>query len=810
MPVSQKCPIFRAVIHGSIWGIIFLQSGFAQSTVKVHWGTQASTDTDGTSLLRYNDVFHDITAAGTPYQKLLDLNADGTLDSSGSTGLVELGFFDTDSSAAYAPNVDASNPFVGEWTPITMKTYIGQDWKSSGTNPDGVSYVVPDGEFYFITEFNSTSNYDPGANTLDTTTAYSNFESNGGATGGIEIRGDTSIISAADFDARMEKLTTVAYDAGSDTDKPILGIRFYESSVTGQPADGDRYNTLVNTNWRWEPHTAGGGTTINEITLYDWDDGQLSDTSYFEFDNSVGNTKGAKVGTSNTTVNSDKYAATVTYYDGAGGMDVSGSSDIFSGLSGNGTIGLGDGRTYTLHAYDSSNAATFTGDITKQGGGSANAYLIKTGTGAQELTGQLKLEGSTAGLKIDDGYLSLQGSDGAQIVESVTALGGSSPYLELDNTNSAGGQILQIGLSQTWTADFNGSVDLRGTNGTENKIKISKSRDDAGFAATDYNRTQKFSGVVTSPGGATNTLVKDGVGQLELSGNNTFTGGVEIEDGTLIAGHANALGAANKVIITKGKFEVDSGVTLTAGATIETGDSEKTMIGGRGDLNNAVTIGSAGSLNYVDVISPGDGISSSLSSEGSQQQVSLGDRANAIGEFTVGALTLENGGVYDWEISDFTNAGNDAKAGVDWDLLKFDSLTFDDTNDVFTINIMSVGADGTAGAMAGGNVWGEYNQTSGFLFMQGSWAGHSQGTYDAFNVVDLGWSHYNDQHLHEWSVWFDGTDKFYLQYSAVPEPSTYIMVTGLLMVPGASYIRRLRKKKQGQTDTEIEDEISSK
>ena len=42
------------------------------------------------------------------------------------------------------------------------------------------------------------------------------------------------------------------------------------------------------------------------------------------------------------------------------------------------------------------------------------------------------------------------------------------------------------------------------------------------------------------------------------------------------------------------------------------------------------------------------------------------------------------------------------------------------------------------------------------------WAGHSAGTYDAFNVVDPGWSHYNDQHLHEWSVWFDGTDKFYL------------------------------------------------
>ena len=59
---------------------------------------------------------------------------------------------------------------------------------------------------------------------------------------------------------------------------------------------------------------------------------------------------------------------------------------------------------------------------------------------------------------------------------------------------------------------------------------------------------------------------------------------MEIDDGTLIAGHANALGASNTVTITKGKLEVDNGVTLTAGATITTGDSEKTMIGGRGDL----------------------------------------------------------------------------------------------------------------------------------------------------------------------------------------------------------------------------------
>jgi autotransporter-associated beta strand protein len=807
MPVLKKCPVFRAVICSAVWCVVFECSAFAQSSVIVKWGTHASTDTDGTSLLRYNDVFYDISTTSTPYQKLLDLNADGTLDSSGSTGLVELGFFDTDSSSVIAPNVDASNPFNGEWTPITMKTYIGQDWKSSGTNPDGVSYVVPDGQFYFITEFNSSTSYDAAANTLDSTTAYSNFQSNGGASDGIEVRGDTSIISASDFDERMEALTTVAYDAGSDSARPILGIRFYESSVTGQPADGDKYNTLVNTNWRWQAHT-NIGTSINEITLYDWDDGQLSDTNYFEFDNTDAYTLNlSKVGTGNTQVANDDFVSTVTYFDGSNNLDASDGGHIFSGLSGSGNITLGDDGSdvYTLHVNGANNSYTFSGNLTNSIGEAADSTIIKTGSGEQIITGTFYAgDSATAGLVIQDGKLTLAGANGIKTLESIRNGSGGTPVLELNNTTSGTATLVVIGLSQTQSAEYDGSVVLNGS-GSETKIKTTYNQ--ASYDSEDYNRTQIFSGVVSSS--ASNKLVKGGVGELELSGNNTFTGGVEIDDGTLIAGHANALGASNAVTITKGKFEVDSGVTLTAGATITTGDSEKTMIGGRGDLNKAVTIGSADGSNYVDVISPGDGISSSLSNKSTQQQVSLGDRANAIGEFTVGALTLENGGVYDWEISDFTNAGNDAKAGVDWDLLKFDSLTFDDTNDVFTINIMSVGADGTAGAMAGGNVWGEYNQTSGFLFMQGSWAGHSAGTYDAFNVVDPGWSHYNDQHLHEWSVWFDGTDKFYLQYSAVPEPSTYMMVTGLLMVPGVSYIRRLRKKKQGQTDAETEDKISS-
>ena len=49
---------------------------------------------------------------------------------------------------------------------------------------------------------------------------------------------------------------------------------------------------------------------------------------------------------------------------------------------------------------------------------------------------------------------------------------------------------------------------------------------------------------------------------MVLDANNTNSGGVEITDGTLVAGESSAIGSENNITITKGKFEVDSGVTL--------------------------------------------------------------------------------------------------------------------------------------------------------------------------------------------------------------------------------------------------------
>jgi autotransporter-associated beta strand protein len=498
----------------------------------------------------------------------------------------------------------------------------------------------------------------------------------------------------------------------------------------------------------------------------------------------------------------------VTYHDGSSNVNVGDAgigSSVFSGFDGSGTIyGGQDANIVTLHSQSGNTGADayeFSGDFYRAatGSDSTDLTIVKSGTGDQILSGNLNLADSdntsaSGGLNVASGNLILKPASGkTQVVEYLTGAGG----LKLDNSSVNDGTIVTLGLANQTTSTFSGTVVLDGNGAAgESKIKVSNSRGDSGFAASDFGDTQTLSGVISNANG-NKKLVKDGTGQLVLSGNNTFTGGVEIEGGTLVAGHANALGSSNTVTITKGKLEVENVVTL-APTTITAGDSEKTMIGGRGTLDKSITIGEGNG--EIDVISPGDGISSSLSNSDSQQQVSLGDRTNAIGTFTVSAplvsdsLTLASGGVFDWEVSDFTGS-----AGTDWDLLKFDTLTISATTaNPFIINVMSLAADGSAGPMAGGNVSQSYT-SNGFKFMEATgngsgWSG-SAGLVDKFSVVSNNWAHYNDQHLHDWNVWYDGSGAFYLQYSAVPEPSTYMMVTGLLMVPGMSYLRRIRRKK---------------
>ena len=56
---------------------------------------------------------------------------------------------------------------------------------------------------------------------------------------------------------------------------------------------------------------------------------------------------------------------------------------------------------------------------------------------------------------------------------------------------------------------------------------------------------------------------------------------------------------------------------------------------------------------------------------------------------------MNDGGIYDWEISDF-----DGSAGSGWDVLAYNALTFEG-GQAFDINIFSLQSNGTAGANSG-------------------------------------------------------------------------------------------------------------
>jgi hypothetical protein len=292
---------------------------------------------------------------------------------------------------------------------------------------------------------------------------------------------------------------------------------------------------------------------------------------------------------------------------------------------------------------------------------------------------------------------------------------------------------------------------------------------------------------------------------------------MDINDGTVVAGHADALGGSgNTVTINKGKLEVSSGITL-ANNTIQ-GGSGKSIIGGDGTVGTIIIGGDA---NEIDYLSPGQGISSSLTPSLKQVGLGNGSANDAIGSFTATNLSLLGGGVYDWEMQDFDGT----TGGTDYDVMNFTNLTFGSSSDRFTINIMGIqSSDGTAGAPDNlVSIWNKSRQgagsgsTNGFKFLAGNsgtinwggWATDGSNINDYFDIRydDLAWNTSNNgqynQWGQDWDVIYSGGD-FYLQFSAAPEPSTYIMVTGLFMLPGYRFIRRIRKKGKSTSEEIVE------
>ena len=777
--------------------LLLVQSVCGQT---VRWGTHKGPSSP------LNITFPSANWATDPtsIQKLIDIggtdlvNSTGGPDSSWTKGdRVELGFFASsfggDGNPGGGDDTASSNMFEGTWVPLTIETYIGQDW-GDGTP---TNEIVGAGEFAFVTNFTPS---------FGATPPWEDYAEH-------NVQGDSAFrIENGDGDEQTI-LPNLLGDMDSNTK---LGIRFYDS--TGKTNETTRYNTIMNDNWTWDPNG------VTEMYLHSSTSPHALDTNLvFEFDNSD-YASVSKTGSAGVNDQSSDFVTTITYWTGLSALDISGSNEntVLSGVGSSQNITGGGNNELTLNVNGAgtiSNAFTYSGDIVDTGGAGGYLELIKTGTGKQTITGNLNMVSDTGStLHVNDGTLTLDTASGkTHSVEYLKGAGGTleladgdSDLITLGFANTNGGDAVTDKNFDYSDATFSGTVLLSGN--VAHTIKVG-----SGTTAGYYEDEQTLAGSLSTTG--TDTLVKDGVGRLRLTADSssTYDNLITVNHGTLVLGHAGTGGSNDDVDfhsntqfrIEKGKLEVAAGdtITNTVQGSATSSNNTKSMVGGDGTLS-AVTIGNAD--NEVDTISPGQGIASSLSSTNSQQQVSIGNGTlgDSIGTFTVTNLNLNDGGIYDWEISDF-----DGTAGSDWDVLAFDTLTFEG-GQAFDLNIFSLQSDGTAGTNSG-NTFAAKAGASGFKFLDGpdhgsiNWGGfgaQSAGAVDnLFDINQLGWSYYN-HHYGNWGVHYDGSGDFYLTYSAVPEPSTYVMVTGLLMLPGYNFVRRLRKKKSTAT-SEDEEEI---
>jgi autotransporter-associated beta strand protein len=631
------------------------------------------------------------------------------------------------------------------------------------------------------------------------------------------------------------KITT-GVDAPTDLNEHLgvlttgtkLGIRFYDLDTAvgaggGTTPDSDgttRYNTIMNTNWVWPGTNSGLDMFLHDLT----DEDNLDSNLVLEFDNTTYGSAGtytAKVAGTNVSshstanaLHSDDFKTSITYWNGSSDLTIAGSNQdtILSGASGRANISGGNDNLLTLNTNGvgtTSNSYTLTGNI-QDTGATGGLKILKVGTGEQVLTGNVNMVSDTdSHVIIGEGTLTLKSSSNQQQFEYFTGPG----TLKLDNSNNAS-HTVSIGLANTSAKQtFAGNVELAGTN-TYNALNV------GGGELSGFDKHQEFSGVVS--GGE--KLVKTGSGKLTLSGNNTFSGGVTIADGggtkdggILVASHNNALGTGTTTI-EHGKLAIAGGTTVTTtiqGQASNNNSNMKSIIGGGvGYSVGVIDNGSGTRINIgsgdgeIDVLSPGMAHASSMSNGTSDYQVVAGnhdasgtdDLTLSIGTIQIDKIGLKNGGVFDWEITDF--AGNNAD-GSDWDVLKFDDLVFSES-DSFDINIYSLASNGSAGGVSvdGSNhLYSSKTGSSGFKFMEWTTSGSgwnnapgSARVVNGFNINSDNWAVANNFYYGDWSVWYE-SGSFYLQYSAVPEPSTYFMVTGLLMLPGYNFLRRIRKKK---------------
>ncbi|EBS8024120.1 autotransporter-associated beta strand repeat-containing protein, partial [Salmonella enterica subsp. enterica serovar Dublin] len=240
-----------------------------------------------------------------------------------------------------------------------------------------------------------------------------------------------------------------------------------------------------------------------------------------------------------------------------------------SARAAHGTFTVDAGSTFTVTSELDETTATSNWNgskLTKQGDGT----LILSNTGNDY--GDTEIDGGILAAK-DAASL---GTGDVTIAENATlALSQGT----LDNNVTGGGQIVKSGSDElivTGDNTYSGGTTITGGTLTADHA------DSLGSGDIDNSGVLKVGeGDLENTLSGSGSLVKTGTGELTLSGGNDYSGGTTIIGGTLTADHADSLGTgavANSGVLQVGEGELEN--TLSgSGSLVKTGTGELTLSG---------------------------------------------------------------------------------------------------------------------------------------------------------------------------------------------------------------------------------------
>ncbi|HHW8767526.1 TPA: fibronectin-binding autotransporter adhesin ShdA [Salmonella enterica] len=176
---------------------------------------------------------------------------------------------------------------------------------------------------------------------------------------------------------------------------------------------------------------------------------------------------------------------------------------------------------------------------------------------------------------------------------------------ELENTLSGTGSLVKIGTGEL---TLNGDNDYSGGTTIDDGVLIADNADSLGTGAVANNGVlQVGEGELKNTLSGTGSLVKTGTGELTLNGDNDYSGGTTIDDGVLIADHADSLGTgaiANSGVLQVGEGELEN--TLSgSGSLVKTGTGELTLSGDNSYSGGTTITGGTLTADHADSLGTG-------------------------------------------------------------------------------------------------------------------------------------------------------------------------------------------------------------